>query len=145
MHTCGLSCSLSHSIYNKDAEFRAWLVEDGYIEPTRIALSGSGAWMMANITVEEAEHLLGTEYFVYEHGQDGRQHVACHGAYHLPEHVSKHVDLITPTLHFDVGMRRHGTYDKSKNIGTTGFGAQPKMGGPVHVSVSFKCIAIGDN
>ena len=33
MHTCGLSCSLSHSIYNKDAEFRSWLVEERMLNP----------------------------------------------------------------------------------------------------------------
>ena len=113
---------------------RDWLVEDGSIDASRIRLSKSGSWINANVTIQEAEHLLGTEYFVYEHSGNGRQHLACHGAYNLPEHVSKHVDLITPTLHFDVGMRRHGTYDTSKNIGKVGFGANPKMGGPIHVS-----------
>ena len=114
----------------------AWLVEDGWISPDRIVLSKSGGWVMVNVTVEEAEHLLGTEYYVYEHSKDGREHVACHGQYHLPEHVSKHVDLITPTLHFDVKIKRHGSADfaVAKKIGSVGFGAAPKMGGPVHVS-----------
>ncbi|KAI0686626.1 subtilisin-like protein [Earliella scabrosa] len=112
----------------------AWLVEDGWISPDRIVLSKSGGWVMVNVTVEEAEHLLGTEYYVYEHSKDGREHVACHGQYHLPEHVSKHVDLITPTLHFDVKIKRHGSTDfaVAKKIGSVGFGAAPKMGGPVH-------------
>ncbi|KAH9917379.1 subtilisin-like protein [Epithele typhae] len=110
---------------------RAWLEEDGTIAPERIVLSTSGGWLTANVTVAEAEALLGTEYYEYEHARDGRTHLACHGAYSVPAHVASHVDLITPTLHFDAGMRRHG-YNTSKNIGTTGFGARPKVGGEVH-------------
>ncbi|TFK80778.1 subtilisin-like protein [Polyporus arcularius HHB13444] len=113
---------------------RTWLADDGWISAERIVLSKSGGWVMVNVTVEEAEHLLGTEYYVYEHAEDGRQHLACQGGYHLPEHVSKHVDLVTPTLHFDVKIRRHGSADSSvtKQLGSVGFGASPKMGGPVH-------------
>ncbi|KAM5539764.1 hypothetical protein V8D89_006577 [Ganoderma adspersum] len=114
---------------------REWLVEDGSIDTGRIVLSKSGNWVMANVTVAEAERLLGTQYFVYEHAEDGREHVACHGAYHLPETVSKHVDLITPTLHFDVKVRRHGSSDKmsaAKNVGSVGFGAAPKIDGVLH-------------
>ncbi len=113
---------------------RTWLVEDGYVKPDRIVLSQNGGWVMVNVSVEEAEHLLGTEYYVYEHSADGREHVACHGDYRLPEHVSKHVDLITPTLHFDVKVKRHGSTDfTAKKIGTVGFGASPVMDGTVHV------------
>ena len=116
---------------------RQWLVGDGVIDTGRIALSKSGNWVMANVTVAEAERLLGTEYFVYEHAEDGREHIACHGAYHLPETVSKHVDLITPILHFDVKVRRHGSSEKmsaAKDVGSVGFGAAPKIGGVLHVS-----------
>ena len=83
---------------------RGWLVDDGFIDPSRVALSKSGAWLMLNATIEEAEHLLDTEYYVYEHA-DGTTHVACKDGYRLPEHVSKHVDLVTPTLHFTVKPR----------------------------------------
>ncbi|KAI0633976.1 subtilisin-like protein [Trametes polyzona] len=114
---------------------RAWLVEDGRVGPERIALSGSGAWLVANVTVDEAEQLLGTEYYVYQHEEDGREHVACHQGYHLPEHVSKHVDLITPTLHFDVKVTRHASVEpvealwSAKNVGKL---AGPEVGGVIH-------------
>lgn len=116
---------------------RTWLVKDGQIGVDRIALSGSGAWLVANVTVDEAEQLLGTEYYVYQHEEDGREHLACHQGYHLPEHVSKHVDLITPTLHFDTKVTRHGSAEpapaligSAKNIGKV---AGPQVGGVVHV------------
>ncbi|OCH93713.1 subtilisin-like protein [Obba rivulosa] len=81
-----------------------WLTENG-IHAHRTKLSASGGWVAANVTIEEAEALLGTDYYVYQNA-DGREHVACASAYHLPEHVSKHVELITPTLHFDVAKKR---------------------------------------
>lgn len=79
---------------------RAWLASNG-VEEHRVKLSSSGGWLHADITVEEAEYLLGTEYHVFE-SEEGLKHIACSEKYHLPEHVSKHVELITPTLHFDV-------------------------------------------
>ncbi|PCH35493.1 subtilisin-like protein [Wolfiporia cocos MD-104 SS10] len=72
-----------------------------------IRLSTSGGWLHANVTIEEAERLLGTEYYVYQHSDDeDLEHIACHEKYHLPEQVSKHVEIVTPTLHFDVKPRR---------------------------------------
>ncbi|TBU52071.1 subtilisin-like protein [Dichomitus squalens] len=114
---------------------REWLIEDGSIDASRIVLSKSGSWVTANVTVSEAERLLGTEYFVYAHSEDGREHIACHGAYHVPETVSRHVDIITPTLHFDVKVRRHGSTDRAtaaKQVGSVGFGAAPKIGDVIH-------------
>ena len=91
---------------------RNWLTGDGSVDPSRVVLSTSGAWLMLNATVEEAEYLLGTEYYVYEH-DDGTAHLACKDGYHLPEHVSKHVDLVTPTLHFTVKPKRYSRVGSS--------------------------------
>ncbi|KAH9924575.1 subtilisin-like protein [Fomitopsis serialis] len=78
-----------------------WFTESG-IAPERVKSSTGGSWMKVNVTIEEAERLLGTEYYVYQFGEDGsRTHVACHEKYHLPDHVSKHVEIVSPTLHFD--------------------------------------------
>lgn len=82
-----------------------WLTEQG-IHHSRVRLSTSGGWIAAEVTVQEAEHLLDTKYYEYEHADSGSKHIACEKAYHLPGHISKHVDLITPTLHFDVQIRR---------------------------------------
>ena len=32
--------------------------------------------------------------------ESGGERVACHGGYHLPEHVAPHVKVVTPTVHF---------------------------------------------
>ncbi|OSD00616.1 subtilisin-like protein [Trametes coccinea BRFM310] len=111
---------------------RSWLVKDGQIGADRITVSQSGAWILANVTVAEAEELLGTEYYVYQHGQDGREHLACHQAYHVPEHVSKHVDVITPTLHFDTKVTRHGITEPLSSAKDIGKVSKPVTGGVIH-------------
>ncbi|THG96319.1 hypothetical protein EW026_g5491 [Hermanssonia centrifuga] len=78
-----------------------WLASGG-INASRIKLSKSHGWIEANTTVVEAENLLKTEYHVYRHFPSGAEHIACNMEYHLPEHVAQHVELVTPTLHFDI-------------------------------------------
>ncbi|OSX61657.1 hypothetical protein POSPLADRAFT_1040138 [Postia placenta MAD-698-R-SB12] len=124
---------------------RAWLVESG-VDPTSVRVSAGGGWLKADVTVEQAESLLGTEYHVYQFGEDdSRVHVACHEKYHLPEHVAKHVDIVTPTLHFDVkpklGAPQEVALDKRDGVssdvsahavGQPGFGVSfPKTTGTI--------------
>lgn len=91
----------------------AWLLESG-INPRRVGLSVGGHWVHADTTVEEAERLLGTEYYVYS-GEDGGERLACADKYHLPEHVSKLVDIVTPTLHFDTSTGRGSAIHRRAN------------------------------
>ena len=80
---------------------REWLTGEGGVDPARIRLSKDGGYLDLHVTVAEAESMLGTEYYEYEH-KDGTRHIACKDSYHLPEHVAKHVDTVWPTVHFDV-------------------------------------------
>ncbi|OJA13987.1 hypothetical protein AZE42_04597 [Rhizopogon vesiculosus] len=82
---------------------RSWLIESG-VEPHRVKLSPTKAWLEVTSTVEEAENLLNAEYHVYDH-ESGTKHIAC-DSYHLPEHVIPHVDFVTPTIHFDAKLRK---------------------------------------
>ena len=87
-----------------------WLTDEG-IQPSQIRVSNGGNWIEAHITVSKAEDLLQTEYYIYTHEPSGGKRLGCRSAYYLPKHVSKHVDLITPTLHFD------GKYDLARPSG----------------------------
>ncbi|EIW80513.1 subtilisin-like protein [Coniophora puteana RWD-64-598 SS2] len=78
-----------------------WLTENG-IEKERIRLSPNKGWIEVDATIEEAEALLQTEYSVYSH-VSGKEHVGC-SEYHLPSHVKRHVDFVTPTVHFDARL-----------------------------------------
>ncbi|KAI9066077.1 subtilisin-like protein [Trametes sanguinea] len=115
---------------------RGWLVDSG-IGADRMRLNPSGAWLVANVTVAEAEELLGTTYYVYEHADTGHKQLGCEEAYHLPEHVSPHVELITPTLHFDAKVKRRSDVPVEKRsvkskVGTAGSGpVSPKSAGTI--------------
>ncbi|PIL35551.1 hypothetical protein GSI_02279 [Ganoderma sinense ZZ0214-1] len=78
----------------------AWLAAENGISLHNIQLSRNGDAIHANVTVAEAERLLGAEYNVYRHGETGAERVGCHQGYTLPEHVAKHVDIVWPTVHF---------------------------------------------
>ena len=57
-------------------------------------------WLTFNASLAEAESLLHTEYKFYEH-KSGQGHIAC-DQYSVPKHLKEHIDLIMPTIHFDV-------------------------------------------
>lgn len=76
-----------------------WLSENG-IEEGRVRQSQSLTWLHVNVTVAEAEALLKTKYTVYAHSVSEQLHVACED-YSIPHDIQQHIDLITPTVHFD--------------------------------------------
>jgi tripeptidyl-peptidase-1 len=61
-------------------------------------------WLSFGATIAEAEHLFKTEYFIFEHTTSRQPQIACH-EYHLPAHVAKLVDFVTPTIHFDAKVK----------------------------------------
>ncbi|KAI1796826.1 subtilisin-like protein [Ganoderma leucocontextum] len=87
-----------------------WLVNDG-VDRSRIRFSKDRAYVQLNVTVAEAESLLATKYYVYQHDDSGVEHVACHHGYHVPEHVSSHIDLVSPTIEFG-GIKLGATLTK---------------------------------
>ncbi|KAI4864437.1 subtilisin-like protein [Hypoxylon rubiginosum] len=70
-----------------------WLSSSG-VDNGRHALTGSGGWLVFNVTVEEAEKLLKTEYWLYE-DEDGQVSAGC-DEYYVPSQFSEHVDFIYP-------------------------------------------------
>jgi tripeptidyl-peptidase-1 len=97
------------------AAVKNWLVDSG-LAAERLRLSPSRGWIAVNVTVEEAEKLLHTEYHVYTHPSGAEQFgefnvrfyelfscrslAGCHD-YSVPAHVREHVDLIKPTVQFN--------------------------------------------
>lgn len=94
----------------------AWLVDSGIAEE-RISRSFSQGWLQFDATVSEAEDLLKTKYHVYKHNT-GQLHMACQ-EYGLPKGVQAHVDFITPTVHFDVKVKRLKSLRKRDDLSLT--------------------------
>ena len=63
----------------------SWL-EENAIEEARTVLSGNKGWIAFDATVDEAERLLRTEYYQFEHTESGHRSFAC-DFYHVPEHI----------------------------------------------------------
>ncbi|KAH7923647.1 subtilisin-like protein [Leucogyrophana mollusca] len=104
-----------------------WLLQSG-VDAERVKLSPTKGWIEVTSTVEEAEDLLRTEYHVYGH-ESGKEHVAC-DSYHLPAHVTPHVDFVTPTIHFDAKLTK-GSVTRPIPIGQPGEGISPKTSGEI--------------
>lgn len=106
----------------------SWLVRAG-ISLQRIKTSQSLGWLQFNCTVSEAQNLLKTEYFKFKH-TSGLPHVGC-TAYHIPADVGKHIDFITPTVHFDIKTTQpkqdNAKVSPSKNQ-TSGIGTPVRPG-----------------
>ncbi|MCJ1282915.1 Tripeptidyl-peptidase sed1 [Xylographa opegraphella] len=111
---------------------RNWLVGAG-IEAQRISQSVNKQWLQFDATTAEAESLLHTDYYVYEHAASGKTNVAC-DQYHVPAHVRKHVDYITPGIKLlATGTRgRGGKGIQKRTFGVTGQrNKQPPLKAPL--------------
>ncbi|KAJ2989765.1 hypothetical protein NUW58_g3301 [Xylaria curta] len=76
-----------------------WLVNAG-IDRKRISLSKGHNWVQFDGTVKEAEQLFATEYWHYQHLENGGHRLAV-DAYSLPGNVQKHIDFVMPTVQLD--------------------------------------------
>ncbi|KAF8444923.1 peptidase S8/S53 domain-containing protein [Boletus edulis BED1] len=111
---------------------RSWLLESG-VESERIRLTPTKGWIEVTSSVEEAERLLHTEYKLYGHSS-GKEHVAC-DAYHLPAHITPHVDFVTPSIHFDAKLTRRDSSEPARSIGQPGTGVGPKTSGKLEAPI----------
>ncbi|KAF9068621.1 peptidase S8/S53 domain-containing protein [Rhodocollybia butyracea] len=80
------------------AAVHEWLSDNG-IAKERLRVTPGKNWIQLDATVEEAERLLLADYHVYRH-ESGQEHIAC-DEYYLPEQVAPHIDIVTPSVHFD--------------------------------------------
>ncbi|KAK4539363.1 hypothetical protein LTR36_010993 [Oleoguttula mirabilis] len=69
-----------------------WLTSSGIATERILHTSGS---LTVGVTVDEAEHLLKTEYHGFQHASTGHKQAAC-DQYHIPGSLKDHIDFITP-------------------------------------------------
>lgn len=84
-------------------------------------MSNSLTWIKFNITVEEAESLLKTNYNIYESAKTGKDHLACED-YSVPAHIQEHIDFITPTIQFDATVKKE---KKTRDLHTRAMKVHP--------------------
>lgn len=99
---------------------RGWLEAAG-ITAHRISQSANQQWMQFDASTAEAESLLKTEYHVYENA-GGRTTVAC-DEYHVPSHIQRHVDYITPGVKLGFAGGRASSRFEESGLDKRGFRA----------------------
>ncbi|KAL9100149.1 MAG: hypothetical protein Q9163_004450 [Psora crenata] len=109
-----------------------WLQKFG-ISADRISRSQSLGWLQFNATVTEAESLLKTTYHVHRH-HTGKPHIAC-DSYHIPEHLRPHIDIITPTVHFDTKVEQ---VQEKRTLPSTTASRTAAVGIPVHTNAALE-------
>ncbi|CCG84906.1 unnamed protein product [Taphrina deformans PYCC 5710] len=83
------------------AAVTSWLLSAG-ISLGQIKISPSKGWIHVDASIAEAERLLKNQYDVYEH-KNGHL-VARSEVYHVPSNLAEHIDIITPTIDFDMNL-----------------------------------------
>jgi tripeptidyl-peptidase-1 len=68
-------------------------------------------WVAFDTDVATAEQLFKTQYHVYEHTDSGKTSIAC-DEYHLPSHLTSHVDFIKPGIKLMHGKATRSQLDK---------------------------------
>ena len=76
-----------------------WLINDGGIPTTSIHHDQQSDWISVEMSVEQAEQLLSTEYHLYQHVTTGLIVTRCL-TYTLPTSVNQLIDVIGPTTRF---------------------------------------------
>ena len=94
---------------------KSWLIDFGIAEE-RITRPLSHSWLRMNLTIDEAQSLLKTEYTEYEHLITSKRSVGCE-EYSIPAHLRRHIDYATPTVR-TARMSRRSTRGGGRPKGT---------------------------
>ncbi|KAH9059745.1 tripeptidyl peptidase A, partial [Lactarius vividus] len=85
-----------------------WLESHG-IQKEACHRSPAGDWVTVRLPVAQAEKMLGTEFRVWKHTQDGDVLVRT-TEYSLPAHLDEHIELIQPTTAFNRAKGQRTTF-----------------------------------
>ncbi|KAK3678058.1 hypothetical protein LTR78_002153 [Recurvomyces mirabilis] len=119
-----LSADDVHDIFAPSEEttqaVKAWSVSSGVEEEDIMHYTNRG-WLAVDLPVTQVESMLGVEYYEHEDSQ-GRTRVGC-DEYHLPAHLSEHVDFIKPGIVLSAPLRKRVLKRDGEQSG-------PPRGGP---------------
>lgn len=93
-----------------------WLTSFG-VGADRIKQSAGKGWLEFSAPASEVEALLKTEYHEYAH-DSGKLHYACE-EYSIPANIQRHIDFITPTIHFDSKVSQNSQSKQKRGMETT--------------------------
>ncbi|KAH9017730.1 tripeptidyl peptidase A [Lactarius hengduanensis] len=85
-----------------------WLESHG-IQQEACRRSPTGDWITVRLSVAQAEKMLGTEFRMWKHTQDGDVLVRT-TEYSLPAHLDEHIELVQPTTAFNRVKEQRTTF-----------------------------------
>ncbi|KAI9046921.1 hypothetical protein LZ554_008999 [Drepanopeziza brunnea f. sp. 'monogermtubi'] len=86
------------------ASITQWLTDSG-IQHNRIVFYENKGWIAINVTVQEIEDLLKAEFYEHGHSRTSKIRVGTE-RYHVPEHLTSHIDYITPGIKLSPVIKR---------------------------------------
>ncbi|KAH9036021.1 peptidase S8/S53 domain-containing protein [Lactarius deliciosus] len=87
---------------------REWLESHG-VQEEACHQSPAGDWVTVRLPVMQVEKMLGTEFRMWKHTEDGDALVRT-TQYSLPPHLDEHIELIQPTTVFNRAKAQRTTY-----------------------------------
>ncbi|KAJ5711583.1 subtilisin-like protein [Penicillium malachiteum] len=84
---------------------RQWLEASG-IHPSRVVHSDNKGWIAFDAYTHEAERLFLAEFYEHEHAATSSMKIGC-DKYHVPEHIQRHIDYITPGVKLTPVVKKH--------------------------------------
>lgn len=113
-----LSAEEVHSLFAPTEDtveaVRDWLLDSG-IDRDTIVHSDNEGWFALDLPASSVEQLFKTSIHEYEHGDSGALRLGCE-EYHVPTHLTEHIDYITP------GVRLSAVVRKRSKVMDTGVG-----------------------
>ena len=105
-----LSADEVHDLFSPSSEaitqVREWLIVSG-IDESNIVHSDNKGWFALEIEAAHVERLFRTEIREYEHDDSGHLRLGC-DEYHVPAHLTDHIDYITPGVKLSHSLRKRG-------------------------------------
>jgi hypothetical protein len=92
---------------------KQWLLLEG-IGKDKVSLSRNRQWIRFDVSAEQAEATLRTEFHVFEHDQTGVRNIACEG-YHVPGDIQEHIDYVLPGIRLVVDGFHHSNSRQARS------------------------------
>lgn len=103
-----LTASEVHDLFSPSAkaiaQVREWLISSG-IDDGDVIHSENRGWFALEVPAVHVERLFRAELHEYEHDASGSLRLGC-DEYHVPAHLSEHIDYITPGVKLSHTLRK---------------------------------------
>ncbi|TVY38071.1 Aorsin [Lachnellula occidentalis] len=95
-----------------------WLLRSNLIQEHDITHYENKGWLAVDMPAKRAETLFGTKYYEHE-TKNGELRIGC-DQYHLPRHISEHVDFVKPGVKLSAPLKKREIEKRSSDRSSPG-------------------------